>query len=228
MPIFYLSEKIQFPPPYLAEKEGLLAVGGDLSTERLLSAYQQGIFPWYSQGDPILWWSPDPRLVLFPNDLRISKSLSRTIRKNKFSVKFDTNFKEVITACSDDKVRKQKGTWIVGEMKRACCRLHEAGFAHSVESWHDGRLAGGLYGVSLGRCFFGESMFTRVSDASKVALVSLVDFLKANDFDMIDCQMTTPHLLRLGAREIPRALFLSQLEISLSSKTLRGPWRNSI
>ena len=226
MAIFYLSDKIQFPPPYLAEKEGLLAVGGDLTTERLLNAYQQGIFPWFSDGDPILWWAPDPRLVLYPEELRISKSLLKTIRRKKFTITFDTSFEEVISACSDNGVRKKKGTWIVKEMKRAYCRLHECGYAHSVEAWHEGQLAGGLYGVSLGGCFFGESMFTRISDASKVALVNLAGFLKSNEFDMIDCQMTTPHLLRLGAREIPRDLFLSQLEISLSSKTLKGLWRH--
>ena len=225
MPIFYLSDKIQFPPPYLAEKGGLLAVGGDLCMERLLSAYQQGIFPWYSEGDPILWWSPDPRLVLFPKDLKVAKSLLKTIKQEKFNITADTCFEKVISACSDDRFRKSRGTWLVDDMKNAYCRLHQIGYAHSVEAWHENKLAGGLYGVAIGKCFFGESMFTRISNASKVALVKLVEFLVENGFDMIDCQMTTPHLIRFGAREIPRALFLSQLHISLSANTLKGPWR---
>ena len=215
---------MSFPRLTWPKEGGLLAVGGDLSSERLLSAYRQGIFPWYSDGDPILWWSPDPRLVLYPKELRVSRSLSKTIKKNKFSITFDRNFEKVITACSDDSLRKQEGTWLVEEMINAYCRLHRCGYAHSVEAWQDGKLAGGLYGVSLGKCFFGESMFTRVSDASKVALVKLVEFVRKMGFHMIDCQMTTHHLLRLGAREISRDFFLSQLEISLSSKTLKGQW----
>ena len=227
MPIFYLSEKIQFPPPYLAEEGGLLAVGGDLSTERLLSAYQQGIFPWYSEGDPILWWSPDPRLVLFPKNLKVSRSLLKTIKQGKFHITADNCFDRVIKACSDDRFRKNRGTWLVDDMKKAYRRLHRLGYAHSIEAWYNGRLAGGLYGVALGKCFFGESMFTRVSNASKVALVKLVEFLDKHQFDMIDCQMTTPHLLRFGAKEIPRPLFLSQLEISITAKTMKGPWQLS-
>lgn len=225
MPIFHLSDEIVFPPPYLATREGLLAVGGDLSIDRLLLAYRMGIFPWFSQGDPILWWSPDPRLVLYPREIRISKSLKKTIRKNIFHVTLDTAFKQVITACAQVRLQNNEETWIVDDMIEAYCVLHEAGYAHSVEAWFEGKLAGGLYGVSLGKCFFGESMFTRISNASKTAFVTLVTYLQSKSFDMIDCQIKTDHLMRFSAREIPRLRFLLELQESLKKTTIRGKWR---
>lgn len=212
MPVFTLSNKISFPPAHLAIKEGLLAVGGDLSTERLLLAYRSGIFPWYSSGDPILWWSPDPRLVLYPDELNISKSLRKVIKKKNFRITFDKAFESVIQACAEAKRSYGEGTWITGEMKDAYCDLYRKGYAHSVEAWQGGTLAGGLYGISIGRAFFGESMFSRVSNASKVAFVTLVETLNRLRFKLIDCQVRTDHLIRFGAREIPRKSFLEQLE----------------
>lgn len=214
MPVFQLSDELIFPPPHLAEKSGLLAVGGDLSEHRLLLAYSMGIFPWYSEGDPVLWWSPDPRLVLFPDELKISRSLRQTINKGIFEVTMDRAFESVIKKCAE--VRENgEGTWITGEMMDAYIRLHHSGFAHSVESWFEGELAGGLYGVSLGSAFFGESMFAKKTDASKVAFVSLVHHLIHSDCTLIDCQITTKHLVSLGAREIPRREFLKKLKAAL-------------
>lgn len=224
MPVFLLSDKISFPPPYLASKEGLLAVGGDLSQKRLLLAYRTGIFPWFSDDEPILWWSPDPRLVLYPEEIRVSKTLKKIIKKKMFHVTMDSAFVQVINQCAKIRLQNNQGTWVVKEMIDAYCKLHESGFAHSVEAWYQGELAGGLYGVSLGKCFFGESMFTRVSNASNVALVKLVEYLNALSFDMIDCQLTTEHLLRFGAKEIPRISFLNQLEESLKAPTKKGKW----
>jgi len=224
MPVYLLSDDLIFPSPQLASEEGLLAVGGDLSRERLLLAYRMGIFPWYSQDEPIMWWSPDPRLVLYPSELKVSKSLKKTIKKQPFKVTMDQAFEAVIKACAQSRTRVQEGTWIVNEMIAAYCRLHESGLAHSVEAWQAGKLAGGLYGVSLGRCFFGESMFTRISNASKVAFVALIEHLKALNFNLIDCQITTAHLLGFGAREIPRSRFLKELEKSLESPTLKTNW----
>jgi leucyl/phenylalanyl-tRNA--protein transferase len=221
---FFLSDSLSFPPPHLAGKDGILAVGGDLSVERLLLAYQKGIFPWFSNDDPIIWWSPDPRMVLYPEELKVARSLRKTIRKNIFHVTLDTAFKEVVTACAEIREQSNEGTWIVDDMIAAYTRLYASGFAHSVEVWHKGSLAGGLYGVSLGRCFFGESMFTVVSDASKVALVYLVDLLKSLNFKMIDCQVTTGHLKRLGAREISRSRFLRELKQSMAEPTIKGRW----
>jgi len=224
MPVYQLSEDLLFPSPHLATKEGLLAVGGDLSRKRLLLAYSLGIFPWYSDGEPILWWSPDPRLVLYPNKMRVSKSLKKTIRREIFHVTMDQAFDQVITECAAVRLESNRGTWIVDDMIRAYCNLHESGFAHSVETWSQGRLAGGLYGVSLGKCFFGESMFTRVTDASKVAFVTLGRYLKALQFAFIDCQIATAHLKRFGAKEIPRARYLKELKNALAAPTLRGCW----
>lgn len=224
MAVFLLSEKIEFPSPHLAAKDGLLAVGGDLSRERLLLAYRMGIFPWFSDDNPILWWSPDPRLVLYPEEIKVSKTLKKVIKKNVFTVTMDTAFKEVIHHCAKVRIQKNEGTWIVRDMIDAYCRLHDSGVAHSVEAWHRGELAGGLYGVSLGRCFFGESMFTRISNASNVALVNLVTYLSDLEFDLIDCQVTTEHLIRFGAREIPRALFLRQLDKAVNAPTKKGNW----
>ena len=224
MPVFLLSDTIEFPTPHLASEDGLLAVGGDLSQERLLLAYRMGIFPWFSNNEPILWWSPDPRLVLYPHEIKISKTLRKVIKKDVFSVTMDIAFNEVINQCAQVRVQKNEGTWIVRDMIDAYCNLHEAGFAHSVEVWHQGYLAGGLYGVSLGKCFFGESMFTRISNASNVGLVKLVEHLKELSFDMIDCQVPTEHLTRFGARQIPRIRFLNQLEKSLKAPTQKGKW----
>jgi leucyl/phenylalanyl-tRNA--protein transferase len=224
MPVFLLSDELVFPPPHLATRDGLLAVGGDLSQKRLLLAYSLGIFPWFSDGEPIMWWSPDPRLVLYPRELRVSKSLRKIIKKGVFNVTMDLAFVQVITECARIRLQNNEGTWIVEDMIKAYCKLHESGFAHSVEVWYEGKLAGGLYGVSMGKCFFGESMFTRVSNASKVAFVTLVEHLKALSFDMIDCQITTEHLIRFGARETPRGIFLEQLEKSLTAPTKRSKW----
>ena len=228
MPVFLLSDTIEFPTPHLASEDGLLAVGGDLSQERLLLAYRMGIFPWFSNNEPILWWSPDPRLVLYPHEIKISKTLRKIIKKDVFNVSMDLAFNEVINQCAQVRVQKNEGTWIVRDMIDAYCNLHEEGFAHSVEVWHQGDLAGGLYGVSLGKCFFGESMFTRVSNASNVGLVKLLEHLKELSFDMIDCQVPTEHLIRFGARQIPRIRFLHQLEKSLKAPTRKGKWCFSI
>jgi leucyl/phenylalanyl-tRNA---protein transferase len=217
MPVFSLSDKLAFPPPHLATQEGLLAVGGDLSPGRLILAYKNGIFPWYNPGEPILWWSPDPRLVLFPKELHISRSLRRLLRKNRFQVTFNTRFREVIAACAKTKRPMGEGTWITSEMESAYIRLNDLGYAHSVEAWRDGRLVGGLYGLALGRTFFGESMFTEVSNASKIAFVTLVKRLEALKFNLIDCQVYTQHLVSLGAREIPRKEFLKRIQAGFSA-----------
>jgi len=224
MPIFLLSDEIKFPPPNLARNDGLLAVGGDLSQERLLLAYKMGIFPWFLESEPILWWSPDPRLVLHPDEIKISKTLKKVIQKDIFHITIDQAFNQVITSCARIRLQKNERTWILDDMIKSYCELHESGFAHSVEAWHEGELAGGLYGISLGRCFFGESMFTRISNASNVAFVFLAEYLKSLSFDMIDCQVITEHLLRFGAREIPRKEFLCELEQSLKAPTKRGRW----
>ena len=224
MPVFLLSEELVFPPTHLAAESGLLAVGGDLSAKRLLLAYGQGIFPWYSDDEPILWWSPDPRLVLHPEEIRVSRSLQRTLNKALFRVTMDKAFDQVIQACAQSRIESGESTWIVEDMIQAYCRLHEDGFAHSVEAWQGGELAGGLYGVSLGGCFFGESMFTRVSNASKVAFVHLVRQLSDWSFQLIDCQVTTGHLMRFGAREVPRTTFMDLLNQSLQLPTRRGKW----
>ena len=225
MPVYQLLQDLIFPPPDLAEPDGLLAVGGDLSTERLLLAYSMGIFPWYDHDTPILWWSPDPRLVLDPEGVHLSRSLARTLRQGRFQVTADRAFDRVVRGCRLQPRPDQEGTWILPEVIEAYCRLHRAGFAHSIEVWQDQQLAGGLYGVSLGRAFFGESMFSCVSNASKVALVYLGALLSTWHFTLIDCQMTTAHLARMGGYEISRALFLDRLQGALAHRTLRGPWR---
>jgi leucyl/phenylalanyl-tRNA--protein transferase len=225
MPIFRLVDEPIFPPPDYADPSGLLAVGGDLSKERLLEAYRLGIFPWYSDDQPILWWSPDPRLVLDLKDFKISRSLSKTLKKGVFQVTFDHAFEEVIQACAVVPRAAQNGTWITEEMQEAYINLHGLGYAHSVESWFGGKLAGGLYGVSLGKAFFGESMFHLKTDASKVALATLVEKLKSWDFHFIDSQMTTEHMVRLGAKELPRRIFLKRLQSALRHPTRRGRWR---
>jgi leucyl/phenylalanyl-tRNA--protein transferase len=225
MPIFRLVDEPIFPPPDYADPSGLLAVGGDLSKERLLEAYRLGIFPWYSDDQPILWWSPDPRLVLDLKDFGISRSLRKTLKKGVFQVTFDHAFEQVIQACAVVPRAAQNGTWITEEMQEAYINLHGLGYAHSVESWFGGKLAGGLYGVSLGKAFFGESMFHLKTDASKVALATLVEKLKSWDFHFIDSQMTTEHMVRLGAKELPRRIFLKRLQSALRHPTRRGRWR---
>lgn len=210
MPVYQLIAEAIFPPVELAEEGGLLAVGGDLRPERLLLAYSMGIFPWFNDQDPILWWSPDPRFILEFNDLHVSRSLAKVLRQGVFSVSFDRAFVEVLAACGAAR-REAEGTWITPEMAQAYTRLHELGYAHSVEVWQAGRLVGGLYGVCLGRCFFGESMFHQAANASKVALVALVRRLKERDFELLDCQMPSDHLRSLGGREIPREEFLRRL-----------------
>jgi leucyl/phenylalanyl-tRNA--protein transferase len=222
-----LSGELRFPSPADADESGLLAVGGDLGAERLLLAYSLGIFPWYEQGLPILWHSPDPRMVLPPGELRVSRSLRRTRRDSGFEVRFDTAFESVIRACAAIPRRDADGTWITDEMIDAYVGLFELGFAHSAEAWREGELLGGLYGVSLGGCFFGESMFARASDASKVAFVALVETLVDWDFDLIDCQVYTEHLESLGAVEWPRSRFLDVLAKSLEKPTRRGRWTDS-
>ena len=224
MPIYLLIQEVVFPRPEQADPSGLLAVGGDLSSERLLEAYRLGIFPWYSGDEPILWWSPDPRLVLDLGDFKISRSLRKTLNKEIFDVTFDRAFGDVIRACALAPRDGQRGTWITDDMQEAYVRLHKLGYAHSVESWFDGKLAGGLYGVSLGKAFFGESMFHRTADASKVALAALVERLKLWKFHFIDAQMTTPHLLRLGAKELPRRVFLKRLGEALRGPSKKGRW----
>lgn len=224
--IAWLDADRPFPPLSRALKEpnGLLAAGGDLSIPRLLEAYRRGIFPWFSEGEPVLWWSPDPRMVLFPHELNVSHSLAKTLRRRRFRVTADLAFAEVVEACRAPRPG-QRGTWISAKMCAAYRRLHQSGHAHSVEAWLDDALAGGLYGVALGRAFFGESMFTRVSDASKVAFVALVRQLERWDFGLIDCQIRTPHLASLGAREIPREDFARRLAGLVDYAPVPGPWR---
>lgn len=224
MPVFRLPDDNIFPPPHLAEESGLLAVGGDLSEARLLLAYSLGIFPWYSEGEPILWWSPDPRLVLLPDDLNISRSLRQTLNKKIFNITLDTAFEEVINNCAKVHRKDSGGTWITDDMIDAYIRLHHLGHAHSVEAWSDEKLVGGLYGVSLGSAFFGESMFTKKSNASKAAFATLVQQLARWGFSLIDCQLTTPHLISLGAHEMPRAEFLKMLKAALSKPAKQGTW----
>jgi len=223
MPVFQLTQDSVFPPVHRASKNGLLAVGGDLSPRRLLEAYRQGIFPWYSAAEPILWWSPDPRFVLFPEELKITRSMRQFLKKKTIRITYDRNFPAVIAACQKPRPQ-QEATWITPEMQAAYIRLHELGFAHSVEVWQEEVLVGGLYGVSLGRCFFGESMFSTVSNASKAALIDLVRRLETLDFSLIDCQVYTAHLESLGGRHIPRGEFMILLKKALKQETVRGNW----
>lgn len=207
----------------LNEPDGLLAVGGCLSTRRIINAYSQGIFPWYSNEDPILWWSPDPRLVIFPDKLHVSKSLKKTLRKQIFQIKFDTAFPEVIKACAAPR-SYESGTWLTPEMQAAYIRLHNEGYAHSVEAWHDKQLVGGLYGVAVGQVFFGESMFHYKTDASKVAFIGLVKQLAYWGYRLIDCQVHTPHLVSLGAENISRIRFCSLLQLYHQNKPESAAW----
>ncbi len=219
-----MPSDIIFPDPELADEEGLLAYGGNLEVGTLLHAYSLGIFPWYNDDTPILWWSPDPRMVLFPDKFRLSKSLNQKIRKKVFTVKFDTCFAKVIKSCAVVPRKNLSGTWINAKMQKAYLRLHEAGYAHSAEIFYNGKLAGGLYGISIGKVFFGESMFHLVTDASKVALYFLVNRLKRLDFAFIDVQQSTQHLRSLGAEEIPRKEFIVLLKQAIRAKTIKGKW----
>ncbi len=224
MAIYRLGREVAFPNPAMAEPDGLLAVGGDLGPERLLAAYAEGIFPWFDERSPILWWSPDPRLVLEPDRLHVSRSLRRTMRRSAWRVTADTAFERVIRSCAERPRPGQRGTWITKEMIHAYVRLHRLGFAHSFEAWDGEGLAGGLYGVSLGAAFFGESMFAERKDASKVAFVRAVEWLVQRRIRLVDCQVRTEHLVSLGAREIPRNAFLARLAAALDAPTIRGPW----
>ncbi|NGZ05927.1 MAG: leucyl/phenylalanyl-tRNA--protein transferase [Magnetococcales bacterium] len=229
MTIFRLSHDLTFPNPELAEPEGLLAIGGDLSPKRLLAAYIEGIFPWYSKGDPILWWSPNPRLVLDPKELHVARTLRKSLRRGHYLVTFDCAFARVIRACGQ--LRAHEGTWITPEMERSFIRLHRLGLAHSAESWildeesGDAVLVGGVYGLLMGAVFFGESMFSMQPDASKVAFVTMVDRLVTLGCELIDCQVASDHLMRFGAREIPRAAFLARLPELLVKPVPTGLWR---
>lgn len=224
MPVFQLNDELIFPPAELAEKDGLLAVGGDLSPERVVLAYRQGIFPWYSPEDPILWWSPNPRLVLYPDRLHIASSMRQVINKGTFEVTFDRDFGEVMRQCGLIPRKEQDGTWITPEMLESYQCLHEKGIAHSVEVWKDEELVGGLYGLWIGRCFFGESMFSKASNASKTGFIHLVHWLRTQNCLLIDCQVSTSHLQSLGAEEISRMAFLEFLEQDRQTKTDLGPW----
>ncbi len=224
LPVFELTDDLIFPPPELAERTGLLCIGGDLSEERILLAYSMGIFPWYSAGDPILWWSPDPRLVLFPGELKVSRSLRHVLKNNIYQTTMDAAFPKVIRNCAEASRKGEKGTWITAEMTDAYIQLHRSGFAHSIESWQDGELVGGLYGVALGGIFFGESMFSKKDNASKVAFVALVQQLIKWDFALVDCQVTTRHLASFGAREIPRTEFMQRLKKALTMPAKQGNW----
>ena len=224
MTIYHLTDQLIFPDPEEAEPEGILAVGGDLTAERLLLAYRKGIFPWYSAGQPILWWSPDPRLLLYLNEIHISKSLRRIIKSKRFEIRFDTNFDQVIKSCALIDRKTQDGTWITEQMRQAYGQLFKDGYAHSVESYFEGELVGGLYGLSIGKAFFGESMFSNKSEASKVALVALVEKLTLWDFQFIDCQVPTDHLKQMGAVEVERSMFLDQLKQASTAETIKGPW----
>ena len=206
--MFYLSSNLFFPPVLEADCDGILAVGGDLSSERLLLAYKSGIFPWFEEGEPITWWSPNPRMVLFLDEVVVSKSLRNILNRNSFMVTFNQNFRDVISNCQNIKRDGQRGTWITNDMIEAYCKLNELGIAKSVEVWQEGELVGGLYGIDLGHVFCGESMFSKVSNASKIAFISLVNHLKAANYQLLDCQVYNPHLESLGCREIEREAFI--------------------
>jgi len=223
--IYKIGKELLFPHPSYADEDGLLAFGGDLSPERVLLAYSNGIFPWYSKNSPILWWSPDPRFVLFPDKLKVSKSMKKFIKKEVYTVTFDREFSEVISLCG--LLREKEGTWINEEIKEAYTRLHLMNLAHSVEVWENGELVGGLYGVAIGRCFFGESMFSKKENASKTGFIAVVEFLKKMGFIIIDCQVYTKHLESLGGESIPRSEFLKIIKKGFQYETLQYKWENS-
>lgn len=223
MPVFRLDDRLVFPPVHLSE-DGLLAIGGDLRPERLLLGYTQGIFPWYAENLPILWHSPDPRMVMTTRDLVVGKSLKKAIRRRPYQLRMDTAFAEVLAGCSSVPRPGQTGTWLIPEMVDAYLQLHALGFAHSIEAWDGDQLVGGLYGVSLGAAFFGESMFARAPDASKIAYVTAVRQLDAWRIGLIDCQVHTEHLERFGAYEVPRLDYIEMLKVALDQPTRRGRW----
>jgi leucyl/phenylalanyl-tRNA---protein transferase len=224
MPFFRLSNDLVFPPAELARPDGLLCVGGDLSPERLVLAYENGIFPWFSENDPLLWWSPDPRLLLFPDQIHISRSLGKTIKKKLFTIRVDTAFEQTILLCSSLRKKEKNGTWLVDDMIAAYITLHKKGVAHSIETWRDDKLVGGLYGISLGKSFFGESMFSLENNASKIALVALATHLKNHGFHLIDCQVSSDHLIQMGARQISRQSFLKMIKTSVKQAPKMDPW----
>ena len=224
MPVYLLDDTYHFPPAEGAEN-GIVAIGGDLSQERLLNAYKRGIFPWYSEGEPIIWWCPDPRFVLFPDDLHISKSMHRVLNSNMFSVTLDTNFPLVIRQCAEVSRKDEDGTWITEEMIAAYCRLHESGYAHSVEVWKNNMMVGGIYGVSLGKLFFAESMFHTETNASKLAFIRLTQLLRQKEFMLLDAQVYTKHVESLGAKEISRKEFMLLLQKGLQYESWTGRWK---
>ena len=228
MPLFRLSRHLDFPPAWLARSDGLLCIGGDLSAKRLLLAYENGIFPWFSNEEPILWWSPDPRLVLFPGDVHISRTLKKKIKRKQYRITIDTAFEQTIIACAAPRNNGQDGTWLVEEMIEAYINLHHLGFAHSVETWKNRTLVGGLYGVCIGGAFFGESMFSSETDTSKLALAALARYLSGWEFDLIDCQVTTTHLLSMGAKEIPRNSFLDIIHDSVKRTDTGAVWDRDV
>ncbi len=224
MPIFRLDARLLFPKPELAEPDGLLAVGGDLSPRRLLLGYSIGVFPWYSDGQPILWHSPDPRFVLEAKRAHVPRSLEKRVRRGDYEIRWDTAFDDVVRACAETPRPNQSGTWIDTDMAVAYGRLHELGYAHSIEAWKDDELVGGLYGVSIGGVFFGESMFAHAPDASKVAFAALISRLVEWEIDLVDCQVRTEHLARFGADDWPRERFLEALQKALEAPTRKGSW----
>ena len=223
MSVYYFDNDPIFPPVEYSNEDGILAVGGDLSPGRLIEAYTNGIFPWYSSETPIIWWSPDPRFVIYPDAVKVSKSMRQVLRRNIFDIRYDTSFRDVIIACSKER-KHEKGTWITSEMTEAYIALHNLGLAHSVEAWHDGKLAGGLYGVSIGRIFFGESMFSLESNASKAAFIVLADNLTKLGFDLIDSQVHTNHMESLGAFDMARKDFIKIIKMSVRKETICGNW----
>lgn len=226
MPVFQLNDDVlKFPSAILANEDGLLAIGGKLQEDWLLTAYSQGLFPWFNDGDPILWWSPDPRCVLLPAEVKVSKSMKPFLNNPDYAFRFDIDFDQVVDICSEIPRRDQPGTWITDEMKEAYSRLHAIGMAHSAEIWKGDQLVGGLYGVSIGGIFFGESMFSRIPNMSKLALIRLCKWLEDKDFLMIDCQVFSPHLAAMGAIEVDRIHFLEALDQGLLQPTLKGKWQ---
>lgn len=228
MSLFRLSKRLDFPPAFLAKSDGLLCIGGDLSPDRLILAYENGIFPWFSKTEPILWWSPDPRLVLFPKKVKISRSLLKKIKKKPVEIRINTAFRQTILSCARPRKNEDEWTWLGEEMIKAYITLHEMGYAHSIETWKNDVLVGGLYGVSIGGSFFGESMFSFDTDASKIALVALSRYLDKHGFDLIDCQVTTDHLLTMGATKISRNSFLDILEKSIKRNNITDIWKSDI
>lgn len=226
MPVYQLDQELWFPPSREYENHGVVAIGGDISVQRLLLAYKMGIFPWYNEDDPITWWCPDKRMVLKPKEVKISKSMRSILRKGNHSVTLDQSFEDVLVNCQKIKRKNQDGTWLNNELITSLIELHELGYAHSVECWEEDELVGGLYGISLGRMFFGESMFSKVSNSSKIAFISLCQKLESLHFDLIDCQIHNDHLASLGAYEISRTDFLDRIENLDLSDTLLGKWNN--